>query len=43
MRRLAQASLGLLAWNLLLTFPGFAQLKGNPDILTEHPTAVAII
>jgi len=31
MRRLVQASLGLLAWSLLLTSPASAQLKGNPD------------
>ena len=31
MRRLVQASLGLLAWSPLLTSPASAQLKGNPD------------
>ena len=31
MRRLVQASLGLLAWSLLQTSPAFAQLKGNAD------------
>ena len=31
MRRLVQASLGLLAWSVLQTSPASAQLKGNPE------------
>lgn len=36
MRRLVQASLGLLAWSLLQTSPASAQLKGNPDNICRN-------
>ena len=36
MRRLVQASLGLLAWSLLQTSPTSAQLKGNADNICRN-------
>ncbi|MBR0757598.1 hypothetical protein JQ604_35920 [Bradyrhizobium jicamae] len=36
MRRLMQASLGLLAWSLLQTSPASAQLKGNAEYICRN-------
>ena len=36
MRRLVQASLGLLAWSILQTSPASGQLKGDPDNICRN-------